>query len=318
MNAFISYSHDDSEMLTLLHKHLAQLQRERLISTWTDRDILAGENLNNLILKSLENSKIFIALLSPSYIASNYCYEREFSMATQLQDAGGLIIVPVIIEPCDWLNTPFSKFKALPKDGKAISTWENKNTAFVDVIQSLRKLTEGENKVDDILGQQESSGIPQTGRNYRIQKDFDSIQKMEFIEQSFRGIKEHINRFLQEINELENIKSRQVKDESDEIEIILVNRNKIATEARLKISIAKDDTRSRIFFAKGDGRISYSVAKESNKNISDRGYNLQYDDYDLFWVDEDYFSASKPVRMTVREISEQIWLEWLKSVGIMS
>ncbi|MDR6804273.1 hypothetical protein J2Y45_001542 [Dyadobacter sp. BE34] len=317
MNAFISYSHNDAEMLTLLHTHLAQLQRDGLISTWTDREILAGGNLNDSISRSLDNSNIFIALLSPSYIASTYCYEKEFVRAIQIQEEGKLVIVPTIVEPCDWLNTPFSKFKALPKDGKAITTWENKNTAFVDVIQNLRKLIENGGLTDDIPGQPPHSEIPKTGRNYRVQKDFDSIQKMEFIEQSFKEIKEHIKRYLQEINELENIRSRIIKEVSEEIEIILVNRNKIATEARLKISIGKDQARVRMFSNSGDGRINYSVSTENN-NLSDRGYNLQYDDYDLFWVSEDYYSANRAVRMTVREISEQIWLEWLKSVGIMS
>jgi hypothetical protein len=76
--------------------------------------------------------------MRPDYLASHYCYEREFEKAMQMQDAGELTIVPVIVEPCDWLNTPFGKFKALPKDGKPISTWENKNTAFLDVTQNLR------------------------------------------------------------------------------------------------------------------------------------------------------------------------------------
>jgi hypothetical protein len=316
MNAFISYSHDDADMLTLLHKHLAQLQRDGLINTWTDRDILAGGNLDDSISKSLSNSKIFIALLSPGYIASNYCYDKEFLRAIQLQEEAELVIVPVIVEPCDWLNTPLSKFKALPKDGKSISTWENKNTAFVDVIQKLRQLIENAQLTDEIQRKPANSFIPKTGRNYRVQKDFDSIQIMEFIEQSFKEVKEHINRFLQEINELDNIKSRLIKDGNEDLEVLLVNRNKIATEAHLKISISKDDARTRMLFARGDGRITYLVTKD-NSNVGDGGYSLQHDDYELFWVSEGYYTANKPLRMTIREISEQIWLEWLRSVGIM-
>lgn len=81
MKAFISYSHNDSQMLDLLHKHLAQLQRDAIISTWTDREINAGANLEQTISSALGNSQIFIALLSPDYIVSNYCYEKEFTTA---------------------------------------------------------------------------------------------------------------------------------------------------------------------------------------------------------------------------------------------
>ncbi len=75
MKAFISYSHQDSQMLDILHKHLAQLQREGVITTWTDREILGGQKLNSTISNELSHAELFVALLSPDYIASNYCYE---------------------------------------------------------------------------------------------------------------------------------------------------------------------------------------------------------------------------------------------------
>ena len=64
MQAFISYSHNDISSLNILHKHLAQLQRENLISAWTDNEINAGNKLDSAISNALLNSKIFIALTS--------------------------------------------------------------------------------------------------------------------------------------------------------------------------------------------------------------------------------------------------------------
>ncbi|TDN80360.1 TIR domain-containing protein [Salegentibacter sp. 24] len=144
MKAFISYSHVDQRFLDRLHVHLAQLQRENLISTWTDKDILAGGKLDNAISDSLSSSKLFIALLSPDYINSNYCYEKEFEQALTMEERDQLIIIPIVIEDCDWLNTPFKKFKALPEDGKAIANWSSPNTAFLNVIQEIRKLLQGD------------------------------------------------------------------------------------------------------------------------------------------------------------------------------
>src|SRR5205809_2078711 len=144
MKAFISYSHKDSTMLEFLHKHLIQLQRDRLISAWTDNEIPAGGKISKSISKELNSSELFVALVSPDYIASGYCYNVEFDAALKLEEKGEITIVPVIIEPCDWLNTPFKEFKALPKDGKAISLWENKNTAFLDVAQNIRRVLQGQ------------------------------------------------------------------------------------------------------------------------------------------------------------------------------
>lgn len=238
MNAFISYSHNDTAKLDLLHKHLVQLQRERIISTWTDNEIPAGGSLNKNISTALNNSKIFIALLSPDYIASNYCYEKEFQKALEMQAQDEIIIVPIILEPCDWLSTPFKEFKALPKDGKPVSTWENRNTAFLDVIQNIRKLvTSSEADVTKTASVQPEAKPAAFSRNYRVKKDFDSIDKMQFIETSFTEVKEYLKRYLEEVLQIENIKARTLYDTNKEFDCLLINRNKIATESNLKVSI---------------------------------------------------------------------------------
>lgn len=133
MKAFISYSHKDEYYLERLKVHLAQMKREGLIDEWTDKDIHASSNLDDIISDKLASSEIFLALVSLDYIASNYCFEKEFQTAQKMQDEERLMIVPIIVEPCDWQKTPFGNFKALPKDGKAVSEWTNPNNAFLNI-----------------------------------------------------------------------------------------------------------------------------------------------------------------------------------------
>lgn len=78
---FISYAHADRKALDRLHIHLAPLRREGAIRAWSDREITAGELLDPAIAGSLENSDLFVALLSPDYLHSRYCYELEFERA---------------------------------------------------------------------------------------------------------------------------------------------------------------------------------------------------------------------------------------------
>ena len=70
MRALISYSHQDTKMLEQLHKHLAQLQRDELISTWTDNEISAGGRVNDLIDAELRRCNLFIALSLSDRISS--------------------------------------------------------------------------------------------------------------------------------------------------------------------------------------------------------------------------------------------------------
>lgn len=144
MKAFISYSHDDAEFLALLHKHLASLRRQKLLEVWTDREIDVGGVIDREITTAMEEADLFLLLVSSSFLNSDYCYEKEFQKALEKQKAGQAIIVPIIVRPCDWEIPELQRFKALPRDGKAVdsSHWKNTDEAFEDVVKGLRSLLE--------------------------------------------------------------------------------------------------------------------------------------------------------------------------------
>lgn len=306
MNAFISYSHQDNSMLDLLHKHLTQLQRDNVIKTWTDKDIMAGGKLDQNISSALKSANLFIAILSPDYIASNYCYEKEFQSALAMQEEG-MIIIPIIVEPCDWLSTPFKDFKALPTDGKAVSTWENKNTAFLDIVQNIRKLVSSSDSVKDKLQKVSSQNL--VARNYRVQKDFDSIEKIEFVEMTLHQIVEYLKRYIDEVVKLDNIKSRILIENDREFECLLVNRNKIATESHLKLSI--DSENSSIFSSRSNEKqIVYSIIFGGSRRQEAKTLTLAVDEYHLFWTQSGYYSGSQSKKeLGSKEIADLIWGE---------
>lgn len=314
MKAFISYSHNDSPMLEMFHKHLAQLQRDGTLTTWTDQQIPTGGNLTKNISSELSSSDLFMALISPDYISSQYCYEKEFQKALEMLSQEKIIIIPIIIEVCDWLSTPFKDFKALPRDGKPISTWENINTAFLDVIQSIRRLINESTAIKTSPIGSESS-VASVKRNYRVQKDFDSIEKMEFVEKTFHEIKDLLKRYIDEVVQIENIKARIMIDNSKNFECLLVNRNKIATESQLRLSIMANRSGFRTTNSFGE-EIVYSI--NLNNRPQDTSFTLVFDDYHLFFIQNNFYSGSREQKELVsKEISDIIWKEWLESVGIM-
>lgn len=144
MRAFISYSHKDALLLAELHAHLAALRRQELVITWTDREISAGGIIDREIDEHLDESELYLLLISPAFIDSRYCYEREFSRALERQRAGKAIIVPIILRDCDWNLPELRQFKALPEDGRAVTgrTWHNTDEAFTNVSTGLRQLIE--------------------------------------------------------------------------------------------------------------------------------------------------------------------------------
>ncbi len=137
---FISYSHNDKDYLDELLKHLSPLKREGLIGSWIDRQIKPGKDWKNEINDNLINCDIAILLVSPDFISSDFCYNIEYKTALRLHREGKIILVPIIIRPCNWKKLELSKIQALPTDGKAVSTWKNIDQAWLDVSEGIEQL----------------------------------------------------------------------------------------------------------------------------------------------------------------------------------
>lgn len=135
---FISYSHVDESYRKELEKHLSSFKRNGYINTWTDREIIPGNEWQNVISKELDEAKIILLLISSDFLASDYCYEIEMKTALQKHDKGEAIVIPIILRFCDWKDTPFSKLQGLPLEGKPIKYWNDVDEAFLHVVQGIK------------------------------------------------------------------------------------------------------------------------------------------------------------------------------------
>jgi len=137
---FFSYSHKDEEIRNELEIHLAALKHQGLIETWHDRKIPSGSNFDEYISGYLEESDIILFIVTPHFIASDYCYKEEMIRALEMQNNGKAHVIPIIIDSCDWQNTLLGKLKAVPKDGKPVSKYPNRNDALLEVSNAIREI----------------------------------------------------------------------------------------------------------------------------------------------------------------------------------
>lgn len=142
LSVVVSYSHKDEEHRRALKGVLSTLERQQLVDLWSDHRISPGADIDVEILKALGSADIVLLLVSYDFIASDYCYLRELSLALARHDEGASVVIPLIVRPCDWESLPFGRFKALPTDGVAITAWQNQDSAWLDVSKSLRSLIE--------------------------------------------------------------------------------------------------------------------------------------------------------------------------------
>ena len=312
MKAFVSYSHKDEAVLERLRTHLAVLRRDGRIEEWFDRDILAGGEIDTEIAERLESSGLFLLLVSPDFLASDYCVEREMERALELHRSGNARVVPIIVEPCDWTATPLRDLKALPQTDKAISEWTNENNAFLDIVQELRRVLDAE-------------GIPHTaekggatvrpapvrsgGRRYRVKRDFDEIDRSDFRETAFGVIRDYFERAIAEVDAIEDLRGRFTSLSGVSFTCTIVNRAREHGTAHITVHGRSKNV--------GFGDISYSFTENALPNSANGMFTVEADEYEL------YLSSMMGIkgpqeRLTPKTAAEQLWEYFLKQAGVTS
>ncbi|MCG8448336.1 MAG: toll/interleukin-1 receptor domain-containing protein [Pirellulales bacterium] len=208
-NVFFSYSHADEALRDELEKQLSMLKRQGVIETWHDRRIGAGEELHGAIDVHVESDDIVLLLVSPDFLASDYCYDIEMTRALERHDAGEAIVIPVILRPCDWQPAPFGKLNASPPDGKPITKWADRDEAFLEVAKAVRQAAsrftgladDAVDRSEVVVAEAAATQIPPRSSNLRVAKVFSDQDKDEFKLEAFDYIARFFENSLNELGE---------------------------------------------------------------------------------------------------------------------
>ena len=141
-DVFISYTHHDHKALEYLHTRLDAFRDKGDIHSWHDREISSGTVWHNEVASQLDRSRLFVPLVSPEFLSSDYCYDHEMTRAVRLAESGRLLVAPIIVKDCNWLVSPLRSFEPLPGDRKPIAAWKDPNDAFDQVAAALHRLLE--------------------------------------------------------------------------------------------------------------------------------------------------------------------------------
>ncbi len=142
VRAFVSYAHVDAEHLKDLHAALSPLKRLQKLQLWDDRSIDAGTEWREVIFQQLAEADIVLCLVSPSFVASDFCYVEEFAEALKSHQAGEKTIVPIMVRSVDWSGLPIAKIQGVPGAGVWINSATNKDEEWTKVSQALRPVLE--------------------------------------------------------------------------------------------------------------------------------------------------------------------------------
>jgi signal recognition particle receptor subunit beta len=143
-SVFISYSKSNVNQRKRLELELTVLKNAGLLAgAWHDRMIDPGDSWNDAIQRELAEADVVIFLVSTAALATEYIMQHELPHAL----AGKAVVVPLILEECEWALTALQPLNALPEKGVPINKWSPRadgwNSAAKGLAKRFRKLIDG-------------------------------------------------------------------------------------------------------------------------------------------------------------------------------
>lgn len=139
VTVFIAYARKDKMLKEKLEEHLSNLRYRGLINLWQDGEVQPGDDWEQEIVRNMERASLVLLLISASFMASHYYRSVEMQQALDRYERGAVTIIPVLLRPAMFTDAPFARLQSLPSNGKSITTWRNRDSAFVDVALGIEK-----------------------------------------------------------------------------------------------------------------------------------------------------------------------------------
>lgn len=274
---FFSYSHKDEKLRDQLEVHLAVLKREGAISTWHDRRITAGDVLDRRIDEELERADIILLLISPDFLASDYCHDVEMQRALARHAEGSARVIPVILRPCDWQHSSFAGLLAAPTDGKPITKWPDLDEAFLDVVRQIRAAlppaahaSPHRNPLSAVSPRATATSDPRSS-NLRLRKQFSDADRDQFVEDAFDYMALYFENSLQELAARNSaIEGRYKRLDAQRFSAVIYEAGQTRAQCTIRLGG---------FFGRG---ITYSDSASAAGNSYNGMLSLENDDQHLY------------------------------------
>lgn len=319
-SVFFSYCHADEELRDQLEKQLAMLKHQGIIETWHDRRIVAGQEIDKTIDEHINSDDIILLLVSPDFLASPYCYDREMKRALERHDSGEASVIPVILRACEWHHAPFGKLMATPTDGKPVKQWADLDDAFLQVAKAVRAAAAqhagrtGVTKADLVsawsapLLDRAAMPTEATGRtpeaasgprssNLRLAKAFTQRDKDRFKAETFEYIAKHFENSLGEL---------QSRNPGYEGTFRRVDANRFFATI---YEDGHDVARATIYLGGLPGGIHYIQGETLDSNSYNEALTIGHDDQSLFLTSMGMsaFGSNRDQKLTQEGAAELLW-----------
>lgn len=145
LNIFTIYTSKDKEAIAPVLDHLKSLEQEYKLTIWHDDPILEGQQWKPQMESRLQETEIFLLMLSSTFMYSEFVKQLEFKMLIDSYKAGESTVIPILLEDCPWdteflsddYKFSFNELQVLPEQRKPIKKWGSEIEAYNSIIASL-------------------------------------------------------------------------------------------------------------------------------------------------------------------------------------
>jgi len=145
MNGFLSYSHEDHRLYTGFRSHLAAIKRAFDLDIWTDHQIEVGTAWDARIAAAIKAAQVFVLLITPDFIASDYVNDMEIPAIREQRRSAGALLLPVVLKRCSWQSVAAALQAAPTENGrvKPVTDWPRQNDGFDRAREQMMAAIEG-------------------------------------------------------------------------------------------------------------------------------------------------------------------------------
>ncbi|MDB6171955.1 MAG: Chaperone protein DnaK [Chthoniobacteraceae bacterium] len=153
LRLFVSYAHADERKLKLaLSTHLTILGRRGYIQAWDDKQLVAGDEWKDRIIKELSEADIVLLIYSNQARASRFIQETEVPTALELVRQKKCVLIVVPLDRKDWnenlaLERELKKLQTATWNAIPVMDFKPQRNGWLEVEHSICKAVEARRKV---------------------------------------------------------------------------------------------------------------------------------------------------------------------------
>ncbi len=112
VHVFVSYAREDKRWLDPEYRFnlipfLSESLRRHNVVFWFDAELKPGDEYKRNIDSEIDQAQIAILVVSQHFLNSEFIESREMPRIAGRAQQGKMVVIPVLVEPCDWSDYPF-------------------------------------------------------------------------------------------------------------------------------------------------------------------------------------------------------------------